>query len=96
MKVQLVNLNGKNDSNFVVETVNKFSSPKSFDMFDVNIIDLRSPYIYQNKESNDYRIIYNNDFLSINKNQITLNPIKVAGCLYLKWFLIRAIYYFYM
>ena len=62
MKVQLVNLNGKNDSNFVVETVNKFSSPKSFDMFDVNIIDLRSPYIYQNKESNDYRIIYNNDF----------------------------------
>ena len=67
MKVQLVNLNGKNDSNFVVETVNKFSSPKSFDMFDVNIIDLRSPYIYQNKESNDYRIIYNNDFLSINK-----------------------------
>ena len=56
MKVQLVNLNGKNGSNFVVEEVNKFSSPKSFDMFDVNIIDLRSPYIYQNKESSDYKI----------------------------------------
>lgn len=67
MKVQLVNLNGIGDSNFVVEEVNKFSSPKSFDMFDVNIIDLRSPYIYQNKESSDYKIIYNNDFYSINK-----------------------------
>lgn len=67
MKVQLVNLNGKNDSNFVVEEVNKFSSPKSFDMFDVNIIDLRSSYIYQNKESSDYKIIHNNDFYSINK-----------------------------
>ena len=68
MKVQLVNLNGKNDSNFVVEEVNKFSSPKSFDMFDVNIIDLRSSYIYQNKESSDYKIVHNNDFYSINKN----------------------------
>lgn len=67
MKVQLVNLNGIGDSNFVVEEVNKFSSPKSFDMFDVNIIDLRSPYIYQNKESSDYKIIYNNDFCSINE-----------------------------
>ncbi len=67
MKVQLVNLNGKNDSNFVVEEVNKFSSPKSFDMFDVNIIDLRSSYIYQNKESSDYKIVHNNDFYSINK-----------------------------
>lgn len=67
MKVQLVNLNGIADSNFVVEEVNKFSSPKSFDMFDVNIIDLRSPYIYQNKETSDYKIIYNNDFSSINK-----------------------------
>lgn len=67
MKVQLVNLNGKNGSNFVVEEVNKFSSPKSFDMFDVNIIDLRSPYIYQNKESSDYKIIHDNDFYSINK-----------------------------
>lgn len=67
MKVQLVNLNGKNGSNFVVEEVNNFSSPKSFDMFDVNIIDLHSPYIYQNKESSDYKIIYDNDFHSINK-----------------------------
>ena len=67
MKVQLVNLNGMGDSNFVVEAVNKFSSPKSFDMFDVNIIDLRSSYIYQNKESSDYKIIHNNDFYSINK-----------------------------
>lgn len=74
MKVQLVNLNGKNGSNFVVEEVNKFSSPKSFDMFDVNIIDLRSPYIYQNKESSDYKIIHDNDFYSINK--IILNSRK--------------------
>lgn len=66
MKVQLVNLNGIGDSNFVVEEVNKFSSPKSFDMFDVNIIDLRSPYIYQNKETRDYKIIHGNDFYSIN------------------------------
>lgn len=67
MKVQLVNLNGIGDSNFVVEEVNKFSSPKSFDMFDVNIIDLRSPYIYQNKETRDYKIIHGNDFYSINE-----------------------------
>ncbi len=67
MKVQLVNLNGKNGSNFVVEEVNKFSSPKSFDMFDVNIIDLHSPDIYQNKESIDYKVIHDNDFYSINK-----------------------------
>ena len=67
MKVQLVTVNGRNYGEFYVEEVNTFSSPKSFDMFDVNIIDLRSPYIYQNKESSDYKIIHNNDFYSINK-----------------------------
>ena len=69
MKVQLVNLNGKNDSNFVVEEVNKFSSPKSFDMFDINIIDLRSEYIYRTHESlEDYiNISYLHDFLTINE-----------------------------
>lgn len=69
MKVQLVNLNGKNDSNFVVEEINKFSSPKSFDMFDINIIDLRSEYIYRTHESlEDYiNISYLHDFLTINE-----------------------------
>ena len=69
MKVQLVNLNGKNDSNFVVEEINKFSSPKSFDMFDINIIDLRLEYIYRTHESlEDYiNISYLHDFLTINE-----------------------------
>ena len=67
MKVQLVTVNGRNYGEFYVEEVNTFSSPKSFDMFDVNMIDLRSPYIYQNKESSDYKIIHDNDFYSINK-----------------------------
>lgn len=51
MSVQLINLHKVNDGNFSVNEVSDFSSPKSFDMFDINIIDLRSREIYRNKNS---------------------------------------------
>ncbi|WP_215767937.1 hypothetical protein [Haemophilus sp. SZY H8] len=68
MKVQLVTVHGRNYGEFYVEEVNKFSSPKSFDMFDVNIIDLRAGFIYANGENkNDFSSIdCINDFLTMN------------------------------
>lgn len=68
MKVQLVTVSGRNYGEFYVEEVNTFSSPKSFDMFDVNIIDLRANFIYVNGENkNDFSSIdCINDFLTMN------------------------------
>lgn len=68
MKVQLVTVSGRNYGEFYVEEVNTFSSPKSFDMFDVNIIDLRAGFTYVNGEhKNDFSSIdCINDFLTMN------------------------------
>ena len=68
MKVQLVTISGRNYGEFYVEEVNTFSSPKSFDMFDVNIIDLRAGLIYVNGENNNSfsSIDCINDFLTMN------------------------------
>lgn len=70
MKIQLINFNGKNNfsnSNNEIE-VNKFSEVMSPDMFDLNIIDLRSQEIYKNYFNIEY---YNethiqNDFITLN------------------------------
>lgn len=51
MSIQLINLYKVNDGDFSVNEISNFSSPKSFDMFDINIIDLRSREIYRNKDS---------------------------------------------
>ena len=51
MSIQLINLYKVNDGDFSVNEISNFSSPKSFDMFDINIIDLRSREIYRNKNS---------------------------------------------
>lgn len=68
MSVQLINLHKVNDGNFSVNEVSDFSSPKSFDMFDINIIDLRSEHIYRNKQSmNAVRVDCISDFLTINE-----------------------------
>ena len=68
MKVQLVTASGRNNGEFYVEEVNTFSSPKSFDMFDINIIDLRDGFMYVNGEDkNDFSSIdCINDFLTMN------------------------------
>ncbi|WP_314721966.1 hypothetical protein [Haemophilus pittmaniae] len=68
MKVQLVTVSGINYGEFYVEEVNTFSSPKSFDMFDVNIIDLRAGLIYVNGENKNgfSSIDCINDFLTMN------------------------------
>lgn len=68
MSVQLINLHKVNDGNFSVNEVSDFSYPKSFDMFDINIIDLRSEHIYRNKQSmNAVRVDCISDFLTINE-----------------------------
>lgn len=69
MKVQLVDISGINYGEFCVEEVNTFSSPKSFDMFNVNIVDLRNEFIYVNGENKDDFSCIDciNDFLTINK-----------------------------
>ena len=68
MSVQLINLHKVNDGNFSVNEVSDFSSPKSFDMFDIDIIDLRSEHIYRNKQSmNVVRVDCISDFLTINE-----------------------------
>lgn len=68
MSVQLINLHKVNHGNFSVNEVSDFSSPKSFDMFDINIIDLRSEHIYRNKQSmNAVRVDCISDFLTINE-----------------------------
>ena len=68
MSVQLINLHKVNDGNFSVNEVSDFSSPKSFDMFDINIIDLRSEHIYRNKQSmKDVSVDCISDFLTINE-----------------------------
>lgn len=68
MSIQLINLHKVNDGNFSVNEVSDFSSPKSFDMFDINIIDLRSEYIYRNKQSMKVvSVDCISDFLTINE-----------------------------
>lgn len=67
MKIQLLNIYGNNK--FDVTEANCFFEPKSVDMFDVNIIDLRDEMIYRNSSG---KIIYEyvdsmNDFISINE-----------------------------
>lgn len=76
MKVQLVTLDLEMGSKFTVSKISDFSSPKSFDTFDVNIIDLRSEKIYQDYESNGYNINYLDDFHAINKIIIDSNKTK--------------------
>ena len=68
MSIQLINLQKVNDGNFSVNEVSDFSSPKSFDMFDINIIDLRSEHIYRNKQSMKVvSVDCISDFLTINE-----------------------------
>ena len=69
MSIQLINLYKVNDGDFSVNEISNFSSPKSFDMFDINIIDLRSREIYRNENSMEVigiiDCIY--DFFTINE-----------------------------
>lgn len=68
MSIQLINLYKVNDGDFSVNEISNFSSPKSFDMFDINIIDLRSREIYRNKNSmNVIGIDCISDFVTINE-----------------------------
>lgn len=69
MKIQLINYNGKNNfsnSNNEIE-VNKFSEVMSPDMFDLNIIDLRSQDIYKNHFDTEYysKTHIENDFITL-------------------------------
>jgi hypothetical protein len=76
MKVQLVTLDLEMVSKFTVSKISDFSSPKSFDMFDVNIIDLRSERIYQNPKSKHYNINCLDDFHTINEMIINSKKTK--------------------
>lgn len=68
MSIQLINLYKVNDGDFSVNEISNFSSPKSFDMFDINIIDLRSREIYRNKDSMKViGIDCISDFITINE-----------------------------
>lgn len=68
MSIQLINLYKVNDGDFSVNEISNFSSPKSFDMFDINIIDLRSREIYRNKNSMEViGIDCISDFVTINE-----------------------------
>jgi len=49
LNIQLINYNGSNDYKFEVSKISKLSNPISFDEYDLNIIDLRSEYIWRNK-----------------------------------------------
>ena len=94
MRVQLINLDKVNDGIFSVNEVSHFSSPKSFDMFDINIIDLRSEHIYRNKQSmNAVRVDCISDFLTINE-MIANSKKKKFIFIYLKNINFLALYEF--
>lgn len=68
MNIQLIDYNASNEYNFQVSKISQLSNPMSFDEYDLNIIDLRSPYIWRNKEINGGILTIDviNDFKSLN------------------------------
>ncbi|EMC53294.1 hypothetical protein [Streptococcus mutans] len=55
MKIQLINYSGENDKNYDVIDCNSFGNAMSLDMYDLNIIDLSSEYLWRNNSHNtDY------------------------------------------
>jgi len=71
LNIQLINYSGLNDYEFEVSEISKLSKPMSFEEYDLNIIDLRSNYIWRNKNPYTTSQIINviNDFNSL-KNLI--------------------------
>lgn len=68
LNIQLIDYNASNEYNFQVSKISQLSNPMSFDEYDLNIIDLRSPYIWRNKEINGGILTIDviNDFKSLN------------------------------
>ncbi|MCB4991203.1 hypothetical protein LGW53_02860 [Streptococcus mutans] len=58
MKIQLINYSGRNDKNYDVTECSSFGNVMSPDMYDLNIIDLSSEYLWKNDSWNpDYSIL---------------------------------------
>lgn len=67
MEIQLINYSGEN-TDFNVSHVSSFENPKSLDMFDLNIIDLRDPAIWSNSKDSSYTEVDSiRDWKSINQ-----------------------------
>lgn len=65
MKIQVIGYSKKKELDDTVITTSSLSAPKSLDEFDVNIIDLSSKYIWENKEDHYESINSINDFQSV-------------------------------
>ncbi|EMB69487.1 hypothetical protein [Streptococcus mutans] len=58
MKIQLINYSGRNDKNYDITECSSFGNVMSPDMYDLNIIDLSSEYLWKNDSWNpDYSIL---------------------------------------
>ncbi|NLQ49637.1 hypothetical protein [Streptococcus mutans] len=58
MKIQLINYSGRNDKNYDITECSSFGNVMSLDMYDLNIIDLSSEYLWKNDSWNpDYSIL---------------------------------------
>lgn len=71
MKIQLINYLGKNDKNYNVAECNSFGNAMSLDMYDLNIIDLSSEYLWRNNNyTPDYNILSSDNDLKTLKYSI--------------------------
>lgn len=71
MKVQLINYSGENDKNYDVIDCNSFGNAMSLDMYDLNIIDLSSEYLWRNNNyTPDYNILSSDNDLKTLRHSI--------------------------
>lgn len=65
MNIQLINYSGEDSKKYSITEVNNFSNIKTFDSFDINIIDLNSKYIWRNNGSSNSSFNVLEDFKTI-------------------------------
>lgn len=71
MKIQLINYSGENDKNYNVAECNSFGNAMSLDMYDLNIIDLSSEYLWRNDSyTPDYSILSSDNDLETLRHSI--------------------------
>ena len=66
-RVQIISNSGAKAINENTVTYSKLNSPKALDDYDINIIDLRDDYLWENDENSEKAINKSNDFRSISK-----------------------------
>ena len=67
MKIQIISYNNAIKTNDYKTQTHQLDDPVTFDLFDINIIDLQDENLWQNDGSNKHKINCSNDLRSLNK-----------------------------